>query len=116
MNRILRLTFSLWLLLVLAACAPTPTPAAQPTAVPPVLLPTSAHPTAPPQSTSVSPTLAPTTLSNGLFFSRPQGEAGPLIAYDMANGAIPSLVRTPFGVIRSMGVSLMSTSRTLGWL
>ena len=85
MNRIVRLTFTLWLLIALAACAPA-TPAAQPTANPPIVAPTSAPPTAQPQPTAMPSTLAPTARPAELFFARPQGDAGPLIAYDMASG------------------------------
>ena len=80
MNRIVRLTFTLWLLLVLAACAPALTPAAVPSVA--------ALPTALSQSTPVPPTPVPAAQSGGVFFARPQGETGPLIAYDMATGAI----------------------------
>jgi hypothetical protein len=80
MNRIVRLTFTLWLLLALAACAPALTPAAVPTVA--------ARPTALPQPTPVPPTPVSAAQPGGVFFARPQGEAGPLIAYDMATGAI----------------------------
>jgi hypothetical protein len=80
MNRIVRLTFTLWLLLVLAACAPALTPAAVPSVA--------ALPTALSQSTPVPSTPVPAAQSGGVFFARPQGETGPLIAYDMATGAI----------------------------
>jgi hypothetical protein len=84
MNRIVRLTFTLGLMLVLAACAPALTPAAIPT----VIAPASARPTAPPPPSAAPPTPASTTQPNELFFARPQGDAGPLFAYDMVNGAM----------------------------
>ena len=93
MNRVLQVTFTLWLLIALSACAPTPTPAAKPTAVPPtavppVVAPTGARPTAQSQPTAISLTPVPAAQLNELFFARPQGDAGPLIAYDMAIGAM----------------------------
>jgi WD40 repeat protein len=86
MNRIVRLTFGLGLILALAACAPasTPTPAAPPTAV----APHGVTPPALPQPTTVPTHPAPTAQPEGLFFARPVGDAGPLSAYDMANGAL----------------------------
>ena len=81
MNRIARLTFGLSLLFALAACAPAATPASVPPAAPTALPPTSASPITP-----VS-TLAPTAAPHGLFFVRPQGDAGPLTAYAMPGGA-----------------------------
>ncbi len=90
MNRVARLTFGLSLLFALAACAPAATPAAAPTsaptAVPPVVAPTRAPlPTA--SAPILAPTLAPTAVPAPLFFVRPQGDAGPLIAYAMPGGA-----------------------------
>jgi hypothetical protein len=82
MDRILRLAFMLGFLLASAACAPALT------AIPPVLPPTGAPPTAQPQPTSIAPTPAPTSAPNGLFFVRPQGDAGSLIAYDMGSGRV----------------------------
>lgn len=86
MDRIVRLALVLGFLLASAACAPASTPAPAPTAVPPILLPTSARSTAQLQPTAIPPTPAPTAAPNGLFFVRPQGEAGLLIAYDMDSG------------------------------
>ncbi len=80
MNRIVRSAVSLCLLVLLAACAPALTPAAAPSGG----APTSAPPTPQPQPTAVAPTAQPSTL----FFARPQGDAGLLMAYDMAAGAL----------------------------
>jgi len=80
MNRILRFGFTFWLLLALAACAPALTPAAVPSVA--------ALPTALAQPTPVPPTPIPAVQPSRLFFARPQGEAGPLIAYDTTNGAV----------------------------
>ena len=77
MDRVVRLTFALWLLLALAACAPAAAPT--PTAVPPT--------NAPPR-TDIPPTLAPAAEPARLFFVRPQGDVGPLIAYTLDGGAL----------------------------
>ncbi len=81
MNRFVRSTFILGLLLALAACAPVP--AATPTALPPATV----AATTQPQPTSVPTHPAPTTQPAGLFLARPQGEGGPLMAYDGVTGA-----------------------------
>jgi hypothetical protein len=75
MNRIVRLTFELGLVVALAACAPGAAPATVP-------------PTSAPRPTAAPPTAAATAAPAGLFFVRPQGEAGPLLAYDQASGAL----------------------------
>src|SRR5437773_6784607 len=75
MNRIVRLTFGIWLLIALAACAPAAAPATVP-------------PTSPPRPTAAAPTAAPATAPAALFLVRPHGEAGPLLAYDLSSGAL----------------------------
>ena len=76
MNRIVRLTFALWLMIALGACAPAAAPATVP-------------PTSAPQPTSAPrPTAAASAAPAGLFLVRPQGEAGPLLVYDPASGAL----------------------------
>jgi hypothetical protein len=79
MTRILHLTLALCFLLVGAACAQGATPVALPTA--PATAAATRAPTA-------APATAATTAPAGLFFVRPQGDAGPLLAYDMTGGAL----------------------------
>jgi len=84
MNRIVRPSFTLWLVLLLAACAPALTPAANPS----VVAPTGARPTAAILPTAQPPVAAATAQRSNLFLARPQGDTGPLIAYDMPSGGV----------------------------
>jgi hypothetical protein len=70
MNRLTRLCCCLILSLLAACASPTPSPSLAPTATPSL----------PVQS-------VPQTSPGELFFARPEGSSGPLVAYDTASGA-----------------------------
>jgi hypothetical protein len=64
-----------------AAVAPATAPASIPTAV------ATAAPTAIPANTA-APTQPVAAQDKGLFFTRPEGGAGPLVAYDLSSGSV----------------------------